>query len=480
VKAGMVQKYGVEMGFLNKIFVFLNKSKMNELGNIPGPPPSFPLGNLSMLLGQQPWFVTASLAENYGPISVLWFASSPQIVINSPELFKDVLISDWLEYYKVSPVKQLGPVITKYTPFIANMPSWKQMRANNPFSSEWFPNWLKAQVNVFLSFSELRNRELVQASKSKSIDLTENLQRYSFDAFSLAVGGKLFPDEVYNLFTSLGNTGSKRLTNPLILSFVLNPFFYLKRKKWFKYFENLLDFSANNPNSQGTDIINWGTIKGVHLEGQSLTANTADIFYGGVYSVASSLATTIWLLSQKENKVYEEKLISEIKTFLSKKKTITEESLSELKYLEKVLREAMRIFPAVPFFSRNSSTVNYVFLGEHKIPKNTSILISNYAMHHDASHWKDPLKFNPDRWTDEVMEKNPYGSGYFFPFGQGPRACMGMPFALLYLRTAILGFYKGFKFVPDSNSSYTQGFHFGVMMPSGLKGQVIPLDNSNK
>ncbi len=468
------------MGLLNKLFNFFNKSKISELQGIPGPPPSFPLGNLNLLFGQQPWFVTASLAENYGPISVLWFASSPQIVINSPEFFKDVLITDWLEYHKVSPIKELTPTISKYTPFIANQPFWKQMRANNPFSSEWFADWLAAQVNVFSEFGELRNSELVEKTKSDSVDLTETFQKYSFDAFSLAVAGKLFPTEIYDLFVSLGKTGSIRLTNPFILSFILNPFFYLKRKKWFKYFENLITSSANSPNPLATDIINWGTIKGVHLAGQDLTANTAAIFYGGVYSVGSTLATTVWLLSQKENKIYEEKLIHELKTFFDKKKTLTEESLKELKYLEKVLRESMRLYPAVPFYSRNSSTINYVFLGEHKIPKNTSILISNYAMHHDAGHWKEPLKFIPERWTDEVIKQNPFGSGYFFPFGQGPRACMGQPFALLYMRTTLASFYKNFKFIPEADANYLQGFHFGVMMPKGLNGKIVFNPESSK
>ncbi|MDX1960338.1 MAG: cytochrome P450 [Leptospiraceae bacterium] len=460
------------MSILQSIFRFLNRDIISEFKNIPGPTPSFPLGNLDMILGKNPWEVTSKFLKEYGPIAVIWFGNSPNVVINSPELFKEVLDKDWLDYYKDSPVKQLKPVITPYTPFIANQPYWKQMRKNNPFSSEWFPIWLKDQVSPMFEFGALRMNELQNLSNSQAINLTEQLQKYSFDAFSIAVVGKLLPKIQYSRFCELGDVGSRRLTNPLILPFVLDPFFYLKRKEWLGYFENEITNSLNEPNPSSRSLISYGNNKGVHIASDDLTGNTAGVFYGGVYSVTSVLASAIWFLSQPENSEYEKNLILELKP-IQKLKNLDELNLEKFPLLHKVLLESLRIFPAVPFYSRNSSKEAYVFLGGHRLPKDTQVIISNYALHRLEEHWHDAEKFEPNRWDEDTIRKNPLGSDYFFPFGKGPRACMGMPFAMTFLKTSLAMFYSQFKFIPDKKATYEQGFHFGVMMPKGIRGKIV-------
>ena len=467
------------MSFLQKVFAIFYKDKIRKFEAFPGPTPSFPLGNLDLLLGQNPWEATSGLAQNYGNIYVLWFASTPQIVVNSPDFFREVLDSSWSDYHKDAPLKQLNPVITKYTPFLANPPQWQSMRANNPFSADWFSDWLKKQPEVLSAGMSLIVSALAAKSKAENLDLTKVLQKVSFDSFSLSVAGKYLPEFVYKLFVSLGKTGSRRLVNPFILSFVLNPFFYLKRKIWLGYFEKLINTADNEMNSQATDLIQWTSREGAKISDVSLTANTADIFYGGVYSVTSNFVTVVWFLSQPENKKYEEKLKKEIKSVLKNKQTFTYADLEKMEFLDKVIREAMRILPPVPFYSRNSSNTQVVFLKdkqknkEYKIPTNTPIVLSNYFLHRTEEHWKNALEFNPERWTKEVMKDNPYGSDYFFPFGRGPRSCMGMPYALMYLQTAIASFYAKARFEPTNKAKYEQSFFFGVMMPSGLKGKVV-------
>lgn len=472
------------MSILKKIFQFLNRDKIRNFESFPGPVPSFPLGNLNLLLGQNPWEVTSGLAQNYGNIYVIWFASTPQLVINSPDFFRDVLETDWLNYHKDSPLKELTPVITQYTPFLANPPQWQNMRANNPFSSDWFESWLKKQPEELSAGLSVVISELAAKSKSENLDLTSALQRVSFDSFSISVAGKYLPDFIYKLFVSLGKTGSKRLTNPLILSFVLNPFFYLKRKVWLGYFERLITISENNPNPGATDMIQWTSQKGARISDVSLIANTADIFYGGVYSVTSNFATVLWLLSQPENKIYEDKLKKEAKAVLNGKGPLSFSDLDKMEFLDKVIREAMRLLPPVPFYSRNSSKTQVVFLKdkiknkEYKIPTNTPIILSNYFLHRSEEHWKNALEFNPERWTKEIIKSNPYGSDYFFPFGRGPRSCMGMPYALTFLKTALATFYAMARFEPSNKAKYEQSFFFGVMMPTGLKGKIV-LDSNN-
>ncbi len=446
---------------------------MVEFAGIPGPIPSYPLGNLLSFVGALPWETTSGFLANYGPICVIWFGSSPNIVINSPELFKTVLDTNYLDYYKDSPKKALLPVITRFTPFLANPPAWKAARAADSFSSEWFGKWLENQIPILRDFFSLRTSELNQEANTDNPELAEILQKMSFDGFSLSVAGKLLPESIYQKFVYMGKVGSSRLTSILLPSFVPSVKFYWKRWKWFSYFKNLIQEAEKDTNPFATDLIQWQLANISHTTGFPASAGIANVFYGGVYSVTSVILTIIWLLSQKENKNHEEKLRLEAKKLFSNNPNFTWEDIDKLPFLDKVIREAMRIYPPVPFYLRNSIHDKYVNLGGHKIPPNTPVLISNYSMHHSENHWESPLQFNPERWTKQVTQDNPYGSDYFFPFGRGPRACLGMPYALMYIKLMIASFYNIAKFEPAINASYTQDFFFGVMIPKGIRGKII-------
>ncbi|MCB1178321.1 MAG: cytochrome P450, partial [Leptospiraceae bacterium] len=430
------------MSFFKKLFRFIYRSRVQKYSAFPGPPPSFPLGNIGDFLGKEPWETLSSYTVNYGEIFVFWLGGNPQICIQSPEYFEKVLESDWNNFFKDSPIKELTPVITKYTPFLANNPEWKQMRKLNPFSSDWFNRWLEAQDQPLLEATKLKILELGEKSNYGYLEGISEIQKLSFDLFSISVIGKYAPTEVYEHFCSLGKTGSKRLTSLIKFSFVLNPIFYFKRKKWLQYFQTLIKDYWDSPNPNAKDLTTFTILNGATLLDEAFVANTADVFYGGVYSVTSVLLTTLWFLSKEENNKYLEKLQKEIRLIISKTKSPDFKSIDQIEILEQVIREAMRIYPPVPFYSRNSSKQLVTFFNEHAVPPNTTIALSNYYLHRTPEFWKDPLEFKPERWTKKFREENPYGSSYFFPFGRGPRSCMGMPYALRYLKTVLFTIYS--------------------------------------
>lgn len=109
-------------------------------------------------------------------------------------------------------MKQLTPVITKYTPFLANQPQWKNMRTNNPFSAPWFEDWLKKQPEIISAGMQITVSELATKSLAQNIDLTKDLQRVSFDSFSLSVAGKYLPDYAYKLLFLLERLDLKDLS----------------------------------------------------------------------------------------------------------------------------------------------------------------------------------------------------------------------------------------------------------------------------
>jgi cytochrome P450 len=151
------------------------------------------------------------------------------------------------------------------------------------------------------------------------------------------------------------------------------------------------------------------------------------ILIAGHETTSNALTWTYYLLSQ--NPKVEQKVFEELDSVLGgNKKEITPASvadLSKLEYLERVFREAMRLYP--PVWSMGRFVENEYSLGGYTIPKGSSLIFSQYVMHHNARYYDNPETFDPDRWTEDFKMHLPRFS--YFPFGGGIRGCVGEPFA---------------------------------------------------
>ena len=107
----------------------------------------------------------------------------------------------------------------------------------------------------------------------------------------------------------------------------------------------------------------------------------------------------------------------------------TPADLPRLPYTDMVLREAMRIYPPVWIIGRRALAP--FRLGEYELPAKTNVLMSQLLMHRDARYFPEPERFDPDRWKagDPRVEALPRFA--YFPFGGGPRVCIGAGFATM-------------------------------------------------
>ena len=101
------------------------------------------------------------------------------------------------------------------------------------------------------------------------------------------------------------------------------------------------------------------------------------------------------------------------------------ETLSKLTYVKQCVEEGMRLYPPAYYVDRMS--IKEDAWGAHTIPKDTMILLAMYELHRDARFWESPEKFKPERF--DALNKKDF-SDYYFPFGAGPRMCVGNNFAM--------------------------------------------------
>ncbi|MDP8956449.1 MAG: cytochrome P450 [Actinomycetota bacterium] len=158
------------------------------------------------------------------------------------------------------------------------------------------------------------------------------------------------------------------------------------------------------------------------MSDQQVRDEAMTILLAGHETTANALTWTWYLLSQHPN--VERKLHDEIDGVLHDRLPSADD-LPRLPYAERVLAEAMRLYPPAWVLGRKALDDHQV--DGYVIPAGSLVLLSPYVVHHDARWFPDPYGFDPDRWTQEEQRSRPKHT--YFPFGGGPRLCIGESFA---------------------------------------------------
>ncbi|XP_034111179.1 cytochrome P450 4g1 [Drosophila albomicans] len=107
----------------------------------------------------------------------------------------------------------------------------------------------------------------------------------------------------------------------------------------------------------------------------------------------------------------------------------------EMKYLERVILETLRLYPPVPVIARRLDHDVKLTSGPYTVPKGTTVAVLQYCVHRRADIYPNPTKFDPDNFLPERMANRHYYS--FIPFSAGPRSCVGRKYAMLKLKVLL-------------------------------------------
>jgi cytochrome P450 len=158
------------------------------------------------------------------------------------------------------------------------------------------------------------------------------------------------------------------------------------------------------------------------LTDEEVRDETLTMLMAGHETTAHALTWTWYLLSQHPET--EQRLHAELRTVLQgRTPDITD--LEALPYNRMIFSEAMRLYPPVWIVARRNPEA--WSLAGYTLPPGSFIFMSQYLVHRDARYFPDPEHFKPERWTAEATAKRPRYS--YFPFGGGPRLCIGEGFA---------------------------------------------------
>ncbi|MBA3439509.1 MAG: cytochrome P450 [Pyrinomonadaceae bacterium] len=163
---------------------------------------------------------------------------------------------------------------------------------------------------------------------------------------------------------------------------------------------------------------------GVHMTDQQLRDEVITLFLAGHETTALALTWTWYLLGQHSE--IEARLHAELQTVLGGRNPVMED-IARLPYTEMVIKEAMRLYP--PGWGIGREALKDCEIGGYRVPAGAQVFMFQWVVHRDERFFERANEFQPERWISDSTKRLPRFA--YFPFGGGPRGCIGNAFAMM-------------------------------------------------
>ncbi|HFC12793.1 MAG TPA: cytochrome P450 [Anaerolineae bacterium] len=192
---------------------------------------------------------------------------------------------------------------------------------------------------------------------------------------------------------------------------------------------------------------------------EQLILEMSQIVFAGHETTAITLTWLLYLLAEHPD--VEAKVQAELERVLAGR-TPQMADLSQLTYLNQVIDETLRLYPAAYVTSRESIEADQ--LGEYTIKSRTSVIVNIYGIHHDPRYWENPEQFDPARFSAE--KRKTQHKAAFIPFLIGPRKCIGEPLSRVEMQLILATLLQRFRFQMVAGTVVEPDAFF-VLQPKG-------------
>ena len=445
----------------------------------PGPARLPYIGNL-LSLRQDPLGYLQRLQRTYGNMATIYFGKNPAVILFRPEYVRYVLVEHPRDFSNRGVLRNDNDdgFASEGLLTIDGEKHRQQRRAVQPafhkkqvegyasiinqYTQEVLKTWYPGdRIDMSRAMQELTLR--IVSKCLFSIDLSSQLGPLS-DAFDGVIGSSTsMAEDLLNIRIDNPITGyGKRMAATRQLDMLIYTLIAQRRDDDREYNDVLsMLMSAQSGEEPDTKL----TEKQIHDHILTFLA-------AGHETTAITLVWTFYLLSQYPQ--VRIKLQEEIRSVLVGREP-TADDLARIPYLDWVLDESMRLYPPAWLqmrFVAKESEIDGV-----KLPVGTLLILSQWVMHRLPEIWQDAEVFKPERW-DPANEQD-IAPGAYFPFGGGPRTCIGMPLAQLEARIILASILQ--RYTPQPIPGYTPGFQPAITLrpKRHLEVTLMPASSSD-
>lgn len=393
----------------------------------PGPPGIYGLRNIARFAHNQLTFLR-ELADQYGDVVEMKVLGSSFFVVSHPDDIESVLVKHARVMLRDEFVVVLERVLGKGL-LTSDGDLWKRQR--RLMSQAFVPKRIHAYGDAMVRVTDAA---LGSWHDGQAMNLHNEISRVTMEVVAdVLFGSGMAPDDVRVVSDSMEVVNEYMANSPeaiLKLPTKVPTPRNLALVRAVKQIDELLYriIAKRRAADARNDLL--GTLlaaqddDGAKMSDEQLRDEAVTLFLAGHETTALTLAHTFYLLSK--NPDVERKLYAEIASVLGGRLPTADDARA-LPYAERVLKESMRLYP--PAWTTGREVAEDVTIGGYTIPKGAQILMTQWVVHRDPRWFPNPEGFDPDRWTPERAKEIPRFA--YFPFGGGPRICIGNHFAMM-------------------------------------------------
>ncbi|KAL8109382.1 cytochrome P450 71B34-like [Apium graveolens] len=462
-------------------FFYRSLSKQSVENLAPGPSSLPIIGNLHQL-GKLPHLSLYKLSQKYGPVMHLKLGQVPTLVISSAEMAKEVL--------------QFHDIKCCNRPDSYGMRKLSYNRKDISFSpyGDYWREMRKLCVIELLtvkrvrSFQHVRGREIAKFVNALSqVALEPNNKSIQLDSKVYSLAKNIICGIAFGTDFEREKLKEKQIQKTIQDALLVTSGFcaadFFPYYGWMidivtgfrqmlekcfhefdQFYEDVIQehLEPSRPRLDHEDItdiliaLSNDKTGPLRLSKDNIKAVFMDLFLA---SIDTTSATTVWAMSElAKNPRVMTKVQAEIRKIMGNKKEVEESDIEKLKYFKMVIKETLRLHPAVPLLLPRES-MQYCTIGGYNVYPKTRIFVNAWAIGRDMSTWSNPEEFYPERFENSEIDYK--GQHYeLIPFGAGRRMCPGMTMGLASVESILANMLHRFDW----------------QLPSGMKPEDINME----
>jgi cytochrome P450 len=399
------------------------------LANPPGPKGRFLLGSLIEV--SRDWLgFYKNCADEYGDVVRIHLAHVPVYLLVHPRDIETVLVSNAAKFTKSQDYRALARVLGQGL-LTSEGDFWKRQRGLIQ------PAFHRQNI---LGYAEVMTRaadRMLDSWKERGErNIHEDLMRVTLEIVGQCLYGAEVTDAAERVGHAMEVVTGRFIVNAslaMLFRFDIPVRFAIQEWRAIRELNEIIGGiiaerrSSGQPREDLLDmLLRARDADGNPMSDAQLRDEVMTLFLAGHETTAIALSWACYLVAQNPN--IEAKLVEELQAVLGGR-VPTPEDLPRLRYTEMVIKEAMRLYPAVWGIGRRA--IEDCELGGYHVPAGSNIFILQWRTQRDSRFFPDPERFDPERWREDPVRSGKIPRFAYFPFGGGPRVCVGASFAMM-------------------------------------------------
>lgn len=420
---------------------------VSNFPKLPGPKGLPVLGESIRFIRDSLEFLRSS-AREYGDLVRIPVIKGTRILVNHPDYVQQVLVMQPHKFHKSKLSKEATERLLGQGLLISEGEFWRRQRRLAQ------PAFHKHRINAYSStMLDCAQAQIGNWRDGEVRNVAQEMMELTLEAAVRTLFGTTLPGEAQRVGRAMAflmRYSLRRARHPIHFPANWPTPPNLRANREYEFLDSLVyriisDRKAHPDSNHRNDLLSL-LIAAMDQDGSQMTPKqlrdeTMTLFIAGHETTAITLAWTWYLLAQ--HPAVEARLAEELRSVLGGRAPSVDD-LARLPYLHAVISEVLRLYPPAYVLARVA--IAPFRLGEHDFPAGETLLLSQWVMHRDPRYYEDPDAFRPERWLDGLAERLPPGA--YFPFGDGPRRCIGQGFALLETALVIATVAQRFRFRP--------------------------------